>query len=93
MWQRRLFYATQLVRSQLKRGNSYDRINQSICILIVDFEMVSENTDYHNRFALYNRKTGTEFPVGFEINILELPKAPGPARTALDEWSAIFLQE
>ena len=91
MWERILFYAAKLVSDQLKTGKPYGTINSSICILIVDFEMVPENRDYHNRYALYNIKTGAEFPVGFEINILELPKATGPVLTGLDEWMVFFV--
>ena len=41
---------------------------------IVDFVMVKENDVYHNRFRLYDEKTGARFPDSIEVNVLELPK-------------------
>ena len=90
MWERILFYAARIVSDQIKSSDLYSRINSSICILIVDFEMVPDSRDYHSRYALYNIKTGAEFPVGFEINILELPKVTGSITTGLDEWMCYF---
>ena len=75
-----------MVVEQVKSGHRYEKINRVISILIVDFVLVKENDAYHNRFRLYDEKTGARFPDSIEINVLELPKVQESDGTPLGNW-------
>ena len=66
------------------------QINRVISILIVDFVMIKENKEYHNRFRLYDERTGARFPDSLEINVLELPKIHETDGTQLGNWLRFF---
>jgi predicted transposase/invertase (TIGR01784 family) len=86
IWKRILFYISKMVVEQVKSGYQYDQINRVISILIADFVVIKENDAYHNRFRLYDEKTGARFPDSIEINVLELPKLQEPDGTPLGNW-------
>ena len=90
IWERILFYAARLTTEQLKSGTPYKEIKKAVSIIIVDWNLTSKD-HYHNRFRLYDERTGCRFPDLFEINTLELPKLPGePDGTDLYNWLSIF---
>jgi predicted transposase/invertase (TIGR01784 family) len=90
IWKRLNFYTSKMVVEQVKSGYQYDRINRVISILIADFVMIRENGAYHNRFRLYDEKTGARFPDSVEINVLELPKMKEADGTHLGDWMRFF---
>ena len=92
IWERILFYAARLTTEQLKSGVPYKEIKKAISIVIVDWNLTSKDSGhYHNRFRLYDERTGCRFPDLFEINTLELPKLPSePDGTALYNWLRMF---
>ncbi|MDR1853700.1 MAG: Rpn family recombination-promoting nuclease/putative transposase, partial [Azoarcus sp.] len=61
------------------KGEEYEKIKPSVCILITNFELVLENRQYHNRYRLRDSVTGSEFTDLMEVNTLELPKLPDNA--------------
>jgi len=90
IWQRMIFYTSKMVVEQVKSGYQYDKVNRAISILIADFEIIKENDAYHNRFRLYDEKTGARYPDSIEINVLELPKMNKADGTHLGNWLRFF---
>jgi len=87
MRERIVFYLSRMVAEQIGRGESYRKIERSICILITDYVQIPENGCYHNRYRLYDPKSGSEFTDLMEVNTLELPKLPhNTDGTALWDW-------
>jgi predicted transposase/invertase (TIGR01784 family) len=87
MRERLVFYLSRMVTEQISRGEDYRRIERSICILVTDYIQIPENDYYHNRYRLFDPKTGSEFTDLVEVNTLELPKLPhNTDGTALWDW-------
>ncbi len=79
-------YTARMVAGQVKAGESYEGMPQSVCILIADFRMWGD-ARYHHRFRLYDREAALEYPNSMEIHTLELPKIPQRSDgTALWNW-------
>jgi predicted transposase/invertase (TIGR01784 family) len=87
MCERIVFYLSRMITEQVSRGDDYRKIERSICILITDYIQVPENGCYHNRYRLYDPKTGSEFTDLVEVNVLELRKLPhNTDGTMLWDW-------
>ena len=74
--ERIIYYLSRMVTDQIGSGDDYLNIKPSICILITDFALVAENTSYHNKYRLFDPRTGSEFSGLLEVHTLELPKLP-----------------
>ena len=74
--ERIVYYLSRMVTDQIGNGDDYQDIKRSICILITDFALVHENRSYHNRYRLFDPRTGSEFTDLLEVNALEMPKLP-----------------
>ncbi|MDR2207578.1 MAG: Rpn family recombination-promoting nuclease/putative transposase, partial [Azoarcus sp.] len=61
MRERIVFYLSRMITEQVSRGEDHRKIERSICILITDYIQIPENACYHNRYRLYDPKTGSEF--------------------------------
>ncbi len=85
--ERIIYYLARMVTDQIGSGDDYQDITRSICILIADFVLIQENRSYHNRYRLYDPRTGSQFSDLFEVNTLELPKLPQDGDgTPLWDW-------
>ena len=85
--ERIVFYLARMIAGQIGEGERYSALKRSICILIADFRVVADNERYHNRYRLYDPKTGSCFTDLMEINVLEIPKLPYEEdNTALWDW-------
>jgi len=85
--ERIIYYLSRMVTDQIGSGDEYQNIKRSICILITDFALVRENAAYHNKYRLYDPRTGSEFSNLLEVNTLELPKLPQEGDgTLLWDW-------
>ena len=76
MRERIVFYTSKMITEQISKGESYTNIKKVISIVITDYTLIKENSDYHNTYRLYDKKTGSEFTDVLEINTLELSKLP-----------------
>jgi len=76
MRERLIFYTSGLIKEQIGAGDGYQAIKRVISIIITNWNMVKDSQAYHNRYRLYDRKTGSELTDLVEINLLELPKVP-----------------
>jgi predicted transposase/invertase (TIGR01784 family) len=81
MLQRIIYDQAKMVTEQMKSGFDYDRIRQTISVIITDYTLLSAEASqnpmhYMNTFELRNNKTGKLFTDLQRIVILELPKVP-----------------
>ena len=76
MRERLIFYTAGLIKEQIGAGGHYKAIKRVISIIITNWELVKDSQAYHNRYRLYDRKTGSELTDLVEVNVLELPKVP-----------------
>ena len=90
IWKRVQYYTSNMYVGQIKSGDKYYQLTRAISILITNFVMVKDNGEYHNRFRLYDERTGARFPDSIEINTLELPKVREEDRTHLSDWLKFF---
>ena len=78
---RTLFYWAKLYSSELKSGEKYSELKQTITINIINFNMFSGN-DYHTEVAAMIKGTGEVFSDKFSIHFFELKKVskkPNPS--------------
>lgn len=78
---RTLFYWAKLYSSELKSGEEYSELKQTITINIINFNMFS-GSDYHTEIAAVIKGTGEVFSDKFSIHFFELKKVskkPNPS--------------
>jgi predicted transposase/invertase (TIGR01784 family) len=74
--QRIIYYLSKLSTDQIHSGDSYDKLKQSICVVIADHIVSKDNTDYINSFVFKNKKTNEIWTELQKVVIIELPKLP-----------------
>ncbi|AGK98095.1 MAG: Rpn family recombination-promoting nuclease/putative transposase [Clostridium sp.] len=85
---RSLYYWAKVYSDQLQEKGRYGALNKTIGINVLDFNYI-EGEDYHNKYKLYNSKTGKEFSDILELHFIELKKFDKDIRdikTTLDRW-------
>jgi predicted transposase/invertase (TIGR01784 family) len=82
------FYKSKLITEQIAKKQSYDVIQQVICVFIMDWTFFKNETSYLNDFRFCNMKSGQCFEdMPEEIYTLELAKVPAASdHTALWNW-------
>jgi predicted transposase/invertase (TIGR01784 family) len=73
MPERTMFYWSKMYLSQVKSGDTYDRLMKCITINIVDFKCVPLNK-LHTKYHLTEDETGYKLTDILEVHFLELPK-------------------
>lgn len=68
-----LFYWSKMYNSQVRPGDTYDKLKKCITINIVDFERIPLDK-IHTRFHILEGETGYKLTDVLEIHFLELPK-------------------
>ncbi|AEF86006.1 conserved hypothetical protein [Treponema primitia ZAS-2] len=76
MVKRIIYYLAKLLIEQMKSGFNYEKINQTICVVIVDHILCPEEEHYLNFYDLRNPLTGRPFTDLLKVVIIELPKVP-----------------
>ena len=71
---RTLFYWSKLYSGNLKSGESYDKLPQTICINIINFNMFEDTTDFHSHFQVMEKKRHTLLTDKLAIHFFELGK-------------------
>ncbi len=84
-----LYYTARMYTDKLKAGEGYDSLTRAISIVITDFKLI-DNDVSHNRFRLYDKKTGAAYPESIEINTLEIPKLRKGDDSPLNRWLEFF---
>lgn len=73
MAERTTFYWSKMYTSQIKAGDTYDKLKKCITINIVDFECIELNK-IHTSYHITEDETGYRLTDVLEIHYLELPK-------------------
>jgi len=89
-----LYYTSQGYVSQIDRGEFYDRLNPTIFVGILDFE-ISQNPKYISRHRILDVETGERIIEDMEFNFIELPKfrlQRKDLKTLVEKW-VFFIKE
>ena len=75
LFQRVLYYLSQMLVEQLKPGQKYTELKRVISILILNEEKFHKDSLLQHRFRFADRNANLELTNLMEVNVLELPKA------------------
>ena len=82
---RTLFYWAKLYSSELKSGEDYSELKQTITINIINFNMFEEN-DYHTEVAAMIKGKNEVFSDKFSMHFFELKKISKNPKTSREQW-------
>jgi predicted transposase/invertase (TIGR01784 family) len=85
--QRILYYHAKMITGQMKSGFDYDKIRQTVSVLITDHILLPDEAPYMNTYELRNIESGGQFTELQRFVILDLPKLP-----EIDDGQAIWPQ-
>ena len=90
---RTLFYWSKMFSDELRSGQTYGEIPQTICINIVNFNLFGCEK-YHSHFKILEKDTHEELSDKFAIHFFELKKC-GKYRTGkpMDDWIRLINAE
>ena len=82
------YYNSKMLVTQLKKGQRYSELQNTVSIAIADFEIIKNSKEkYHHVFHIREEETGIKFTDLIEINTLELTKIPKTTdNTKKCEW-------
>ena len=69
-------YTGKMLASQLYAGDGYDGIKKVISIVLLDYSLIKDSDCFHNKYMLYDIKTGSLFTDVLEIHTFEMKKLP-----------------
>lgn len=69
-----IYYHDKMYSEQLKSGEAYQTLEKSVSISILNFDLLQNETDYHNIYRYLNIKSKKELTGLKEIHFIELPK-------------------
>ena len=95
MKQRVVYYLADMVKSQVKTGENYDRIQKVVSIIIAaKHNLIRDDKEYFHRYHLHDRRNDSTFTDLIEVNTLELLKLPGKSdNSKLWKWLRFFKSE
>ncbi len=82
---RTLFYWAKLYTSELKSGEDYGTLKQTITINIINFNMF-EGDDYHTEIAAMIKGKDEVFSDKFSMHFFELKKISKNPKTSREQW-------
>lgn len=82
---RTLFYWAKLYTSELKSGEDYGNLKQTITINIINFNMF-EGNDYHTEVAAMIKGKNEIFSDKFNMHFFELKKISKHPKTSREQW-------
>jgi predicted transposase/invertase (TIGR01784 family) len=85
MRNRILYYGARLIGDQLKMGDDYNRLHQTVSIIICDHVLLEEESSYMNVYELRNERNNS-FTDMMKVVILELPKLTETEDRAVVPW-------
>lgn len=92
-WDKRvLFYLSKMYTEQLKKGNSYDKLQKCIHVSILDFNHFPNDDICCRTIHFHDDVTGKLYTDLFELHMLELKKLPSEVknREAIMKWMKFF---
>ena len=91
---RSVYYAAELLASQLQKGQSFIKLAPTIGISLVDFELFDDQEDLHSIFVLYDVAHRHKLSDILEMHYIELKKfkesKPHALRTPFEKWLHIL---
>ncbi|MCL1852292.1 MAG: Rpn family recombination-promoting nuclease/putative transposase [Peptococcaceae bacterium] len=76
MRERIVYYDSKLITEQIGKSEKYRDIKQVISIVITENEFISNSTNYHHRFTMYDPTNGVELTDIAGVYTLALNKIP-----------------
>ena len=73
MRQRTLYHLSRMIAERLNKGNDYQELAKTVAINILDFDLLGEETRFHNKFRFLETETHKELTDAGEIHFMELP--------------------
>lgn len=73
MRQRTLYHLSKMIAERLNKGEDYQDISKTVTINILDFDLLGEETRFHNKFRFLETETYKELTDAGEIHFMELP--------------------
>ena len=90
---RTLFYWAKIYSDELKSGEGYDELKQTICINIINFNMF-DCEDYHSHFKVMEKERHEILTDKFSIHFFELKKVgKSQNRRRMEEWLKLINSE
>lgn len=87
---RSIFYGAKFFSEQIRRGDSYLELARTICISILDFDLLEDSKKVHSRFCLFEPEQHFALSDVFELHYVELRKfrksKPQSLRTRFERW-------
>ena len=92
--ERSVYYASELLASQLQKGQSFTQLAPTIGISLVDFDLFPDQDDLHSTFVLYDVTHQRKLSDILEMHYIELKKfnesKPHALRTPFEKWLHIL---
>ena len=90
---RTLFYWSKLFSEELKSGDEYGELKQTICINIINFNLF-ECDDYHSHYKIIEKNRGDVLTEKFAIHFFELKKVGKHRKNKpMDYWMDLINAE
>ena len=93
MCERILCYLSKMTLEQIGSGEDYGKIQKVVSIVIAaDHILIKDSKSQHNRYVLYDKKSGSTFTDKMEVNTLDLMKKPDPKTSDpnITKWVEFF---
>ena len=91
MIKRTLFYLSKMYLSQIARGRSYNRLNKTVTVNILNYNL-TELEKYHSTYNFFDIKENYRLTDLFEIHIIELKKfKEDKTNKNLDVWTKFLI--
>lgn len=91
--ERTLFYWSKMYSDELREGDGYNELKQTICINIIDF-ILFDCDDCHSRFMIMEKDRHEVLTDIFSIHFFELKKINrSKARNRVEEWLMLINAE
>ena len=74
MIKRTLYYWSKAYSGEYNGHSKYEKLPRTICINVLDFNLLPEEKEYHNVYLLTNSKNRNILTDTMEIHFIELPK-------------------
>ena len=90
--ERALFYLSKMFDSQIRKGESYEKLQKCIHVSILDFIHFPNDKECYRRIHFRDDKTSDLYSDKMELQILELKKLPPEVKTGEDvlAWMKFF---
>ena len=74
MRKRTVYYLSRMIAKRLKTAEDYQKINKTVAINILDFDLLEQTNRFHNVFRFKEVHTNIELTDVAEIHMMELPE-------------------